>query len=388
MIASNLTAQFDPDAAPYGVKLDLFEGPLDLLLFLIQKNEIDIYDIPIADITRQFLEYVEIIQRLNLEVAGDFVVMAATLMRIKSRMLLPSDPEAEEEEGDPREELVRRLLEYQQFREVAAWMDDQQTEYRDVFYRGASMDLEDIRKQEVGEFRPVSLFELLRAFKQAMDAAPKADFHEVTRVDVTTDGDRAEHGPGKVGVGSAAGPDDDCGDEDDAGYAENYQLQTATQRQDRRRILIGLVANACSALLVTVTHEAPSASSRTPGRSSWPETVRIPGGVFRVRRKTCPLLAQGQGWLPAGFRHQAKQARSLRVSLSSASSARNHPLGSPPRIRRTGRRCNVVNRGVPSTSSTGGCGTRRRCPPGHRDSRRRTPALPRAKKLRAPGPGR
>ncbi|MDE2700755.1 MAG: segregation/condensation protein A [Gemmatimonadota bacterium] len=192
MIASNLTAQFDPDAAPYGVKLDLFEGPLDLLLFLIQKNEIDIYDIPIADITRQFLEYVEIIQRLNLEVAGDFVVMAATLMRIKSRMLLPSDPEAEEEEGDPREELVRRLLEYQQFREVAAWMDDQQTEYRDVFYRGASMDLEDISKQEGGEFRPVSLFELLRAFKQAMDAAPKADFHEVTRVDVTTE-ERAEY---------------------------------------------------------------------------------------------------------------------------------------------------------------------------------------------------
>ena len=195
MIASNLTAQFDPDAAPYGVKLDLFEGPLDLLLFLIQKDEIDIYDIPIADITRQFLEYVEIIQRLNLEVAGDFVVMAATLMRIKSRMLLPTDPEAEEEEGDPREELVRRLLEYQQFREVAGWMDDQQTEYRDVFYRGASMDLEDIRKQqaaEVGEFRPVSLFELLRAFKQAMDAAPKADFHEVTRVDVTTE-ERAEY---------------------------------------------------------------------------------------------------------------------------------------------------------------------------------------------------
>ena len=192
MIASNLTAQFDPDAAPYGVKLDLFEGPLDLLLFLIQKNEIDIYDIPIAAITRQFLEYVEIIQQLNLEVAGDFVVMAATLMRIKSRMLLPSDPEAEEEEGDPREELVRRLLEYQQFREVATWMDDQQTEYRDVFYRGASMDLEDIREQETGEFRPVSLFELLRAFKQAMDAAPKADFHEVTRVDVTTE-ERVEY---------------------------------------------------------------------------------------------------------------------------------------------------------------------------------------------------
>ena len=188
-------AQIDLDAAPYGVKFALFEGPLDLLLFLIRKNEIDIYDIPIAEITRQFLEYVEIMQRLNLEVAGDFVVMSATLMRIKSRMLLPSDPDAEDEEGDPREELVRRLLEYQQFREVAAWMDDQQAEYRDVFYRGASMDLADIRQHQATEavgFRPVSLFELIRAFKQAIDAAPKIEFHEVTRVDVTTE-ERAEY---------------------------------------------------------------------------------------------------------------------------------------------------------------------------------------------------
>lgn len=188
-------AQIDLDAAPYGVKLALFEGPLDLLLFLIRKNEIDIYDIPIAEITRQFLEYVEIMQRLNLEVAGDFVVMAATLMRIKSRMLLPTDPDADEDEGDPREELVRRLLEYQQFREVAAWMDDQQAEYRDVFYRGASMDLADVRQRQAAEamgFRPVSLFELIRAFKQAIDAAPKTEFHEVTRVDVTTE-ERAEY---------------------------------------------------------------------------------------------------------------------------------------------------------------------------------------------------
>ncbi len=187
--------QIDPQSAPYGVKLELFEGPLDLLLFLIRKNEIDIYDIPIAEITRQFLEYVELIQRLNLEVAGDFVVMAATLMRIKSRMLLPSDPESEEEEGDPREELVRRLLEYQQFREVASWMEDQQAAYRDVFYRGASMDLAEIRKQRAAEgvgFQPVSLFELICAFKQAIDAAPKIEFHEVTRVDVTTE-ERAEY---------------------------------------------------------------------------------------------------------------------------------------------------------------------------------------------------
>ena len=190
MVASNQAG-----AGPYGVKLELFEGPLDLLLFLIRKNEIDICDIPIADITRQFLEYVEIIQGLNLELAGDFVVMAATLMRVKSRLLLPSDPDAEDEEGDPREDLVRRLLEYQQFKEVASWMEDQQAEYRDVFYRGNAIDLEDIRQQqEAGSegFQPVSLFELLRAFKQAIDAAPKVEFHEVARIDVTTE-ERAEY---------------------------------------------------------------------------------------------------------------------------------------------------------------------------------------------------
>jgi segregation and condensation protein A len=195
MVASNLVAQVDSGAGPYGVKLELFEGPLDLLLFLIRKNEIDIYDIPIADITRQFLGYVEIIQGLNLELAGDFVVMAATLMRIKSRMLLPVDPDVEDEEGDPREELVRRLLEYQQFKEVASWMEDQQAEYRDVFYRGNAIDLEDIRQQQETDtegFQPVSLFELLRAFKQAMDAAPKIEFHEVARIEVTTE-ERAEY---------------------------------------------------------------------------------------------------------------------------------------------------------------------------------------------------
>lgn len=188
MVASNLDVQLDPNGGPYGIKLELFEGPLDLLLFLIRKDEIDIYDIPIADITRQFLEYVEIIQGLNLELAGDFVVMAATLMRIKSRMLLPADPDADEEEGDPREELVRRLLEYQQFKEVAGWLEDQQESVRDVYYRGASVDVNDLRDDEEDEgFRPVSMFELLAAFKRAIDTAPKVNVHEVRQVEVSTE---------------------------------------------------------------------------------------------------------------------------------------------------------------------------------------------------------
>ena len=114
----------------YPVTLPVFAGPLDLLLYLIRRQELDIYDIPIAQITRQFLEYLALLEALDIEVAADFLVMAATLMEIKSRMLLPRPPvlvEEEEEEEDPRAELVRRLLEYQQFKSAAqsctgAWM--------------------------------------------------------------------------------------------------------------------------------------------------------------------------------------------------------------------------------------------------------------------------
>lgn len=189
MVASNLNVQVDLEAGPYGVKLDLFEGPLDLLLFLIRKDEINIYDIPIAHITRQFLAYVEIIQGLNLELAGDFVVMAATLMRIKSRMLLPADPDGDEELEDPREELVRRLLEYQQFKEVAGWLEDRQEDCRDVYYRGAAVDLSEVQFEEDDGtgFRPVSMYELLAAFKRALKATPKVEYHEVVRFEVSTE---------------------------------------------------------------------------------------------------------------------------------------------------------------------------------------------------------
>ncbi len=194
MADNPLAFQIDAGSETYGVKLEIFEGPLDLLLFLIRKSEIDIYDIPIAAITRQFLEYVEVIEGLNLEQAGDFVLMAATLMKIKSRMLLPVDPEDEEEAGDPREELVRRLLEYQQFKEVASWLEDQQETCRDLFYRGAALDmegLEDASEDPLEAYRSVDLFALLTAFKQVLAAAPKVDYHEVERVEVTAE-ERAE----------------------------------------------------------------------------------------------------------------------------------------------------------------------------------------------------
>ena len=104
----------------YRIRLDQYEGPLDLLLHLIKKNEINIYDIPIALITKQYLDHITAMKMLNLDVAGEFLVMAATLIYIKSRMLLPAEPSEDEEEGeDPRADLVRRLLEYKQFKEAA-----------------------------------------------------------------------------------------------------------------------------------------------------------------------------------------------------------------------------------------------------------------------------
>lgn len=190
MVAEALEVQGNAADDAYGVKLEVFEGPLDLLLFLIRKDEIDIYDIPIADVTRQFMEFVEMMGTLHLEQAGDFLVMAATLMKIKSRMLLPADPDGDEEEEDPREELVRRLLEYQQFKEVAGWLQDKQDSHRDSFYRGAALDTGEIDESEqdpLAAFGSASLFDLMAAFRKALAAAPKADYHEIHQLEVTTE---------------------------------------------------------------------------------------------------------------------------------------------------------------------------------------------------------
>jgi len=189
MATDSVTFEADGLVGPYGVQLEIFQGPLDLLLFLIRKDEVDVYDIPIAGITRQFLSYVELIQDLNLEQAGDFVLMAAMLMKIKSRMLLPIEQDEEGEEIDPREELVRRLLEYQQYKDVAGWLEDQQDGRKDVYYRGASINLEEVKELALNSqetLYPASLFDLLIAFKHAMDAAPKIDFHQVGQPEVST----------------------------------------------------------------------------------------------------------------------------------------------------------------------------------------------------------
>ncbi len=152
----------------YEVKLEAFTGPLDLLLHLIRKHEIDIYDIPIALITQQYLEYLQAMKAFNLSLAGEFLVMAATLIHIKSRLLLPKEEEQEEreEEGeDPRSELVRRLVEYQQFKEAAGRLSDQEKLWRQMFQR----EFEQAQPvREVFSDDSVNLFDLLGALQEVL----------------------------------------------------------------------------------------------------------------------------------------------------------------------------------------------------------------------------
>jgi segregation and condensation protein A len=160
----------------YRVKLDVFEGPLDLLLYLIRKNEVDIYDIPIAEITRQYLEMLNVMRTLNLDIAGEFLVMAATLTHIKSRMLLPTPPAGEEEEEgeDPRKELVDRLLEYERFKEAAQSLEKKDILERDVFTRTQTEDREGEEELEL------SLFELIEALQQVLRRSSHELVHEIT----------------------------------------------------------------------------------------------------------------------------------------------------------------------------------------------------------------
>lgn len=164
----------------YSVHLDKFDGPMDLLLHLIKKNELDIYDISIAVITRQYLDYIKLMKDLNLEVAGDFLVMAATLLHIKSRQLLPLDDpeEAEAEELDPRAELVRRLLEYQQYKEAGLVFGARALLGREVFARTASEPILITAQNEEGPLE-ISLFELVDAFRVLLNRIPAESFHDV-----------------------------------------------------------------------------------------------------------------------------------------------------------------------------------------------------------------
>jgi len=167
---------------PLGVKIPVFEGPLDLLLYLIRRDKVDIYDIPIGVITEQYLEMLGLMQILDLEVAGEFLVMAATLMRVKARMLLPTWPEDEEDEEDPRADLVRQLLEYRQFKEAAQSFKQREEARRDLFQRGFVPTFEDDTPPELA---PISHFALIEVMKQVLARVGEEFFYEVELEDVT-----------------------------------------------------------------------------------------------------------------------------------------------------------------------------------------------------------
>ncbi len=168
--SSDETGELEPQ---YHVRLPIFDGPLELLLHLIRKNEVDIYDIPIADITRQYLEILELMESLNLNLAGEFLVMAATLIHIKSKMLLPpphEDGTSDEPEEDPRSELVHRLLEYRRYKEAAHQLHEQEEVRSAMWSRpdSAIAELLSTAEEDAEPLVEVDLFELISAFREVL----------------------------------------------------------------------------------------------------------------------------------------------------------------------------------------------------------------------------
>ncbi len=182
--------QFEAGSAAYNVSIPSFEGPLDLLLHLCQKHELNILDIPIGFVTEKYLEYLALMQSLQLDVAAEYLVMAATLCHIKSKMLLPAPPPGQEDdenliEEDPREALIRRLLEYQKYKLAAEELVSRGVAGRDVFLRGAP--LEEATKDGLPPLAEVPLFNLLEAFQAVMDRAKVKVTHDIVtdRVSIT-----------------------------------------------------------------------------------------------------------------------------------------------------------------------------------------------------------
>jgi segregation and condensation protein A len=163
----------------YRVNLEVFEGPLDLLLYLIKKNDLDIYDIPISFILEEYLKYLDTLKEMNIDLAGEFLLMSAELVHVKSKMLLPSEEgqgEETEEEGDPRADLVRRLLEYQRYKEASEKIMERPMLGRDVFAKQRSTRDEHTTEAPLeGE-----VFDLITAFSKMLQRVPQAKVHEVT----------------------------------------------------------------------------------------------------------------------------------------------------------------------------------------------------------------
>jgi segregation and condensation protein A len=165
----------------YKIKLEVFEGPLDLLLYLIKKNEVDVYDIPVALISAQYIEYLELMKALNLDIAGEFLLMAATLAHIKSQMLVPTPLPGDEDallNGDPRADLVKQLLEYQKYKDAANELLNRELLNRDVFKREKTPMLDERPKETTRELVEISIFNLIDSFSKLLKQIPEDFPHE------------------------------------------------------------------------------------------------------------------------------------------------------------------------------------------------------------------
>ncbi len=174
------------EESPYKVVLEVFEGPLDLLLHLIRENEIDIYDIPIAEVTRQYLAYLSLMESLDLEIAGEWLVMAATLLEIKSKMLLPEDPkeeQSEEEQVDPRQELVERLIEYERFKAAAEVFKGLEEQRSKIFGRGAVEVDFDLKPKLALE--DITAADLLAVLQRILDDVGEQEVTSIERRKIT-----------------------------------------------------------------------------------------------------------------------------------------------------------------------------------------------------------
>ncbi len=172
----------------YKIKLDQFEGPLDLLLFFIRRDELNIYDIPISHITKEFLEYVNLIKILDLEVAGDFILMASTLMHIKARMLLPREVDEKGQEIDPRAELIQALLEYKKYKEVSEELSYYESNQRKIKFRGNfDEDVSENPPEYDILLKNVSVYDLAKVFKRAIEEIKEEPVHQVRKINISID---------------------------------------------------------------------------------------------------------------------------------------------------------------------------------------------------------
>lgn len=249
----------------YHVRLTQFEGPLDLLLHLIRRDKINVYDINISHITKEYLSYIEVMQELRLEVAGEFFVMAATLMRIKAQMLLPRRPDEEEEE-DPREELVRNLLEYRKFKEAASHFAEKESDRRKVFTRPPATPPEGLQESSLVE---VSIFDLMDAFKKVMADLKKQISYRIEKEEYTVE-DKIDLIRIKVNTSS-----------------EVLFTELFSGDYDRIEIIVTFLA-----ILEMVRQGELSARQMTSSGDVW---LYSPGGAPREGSKELPDGVRGQG---------------------------------------------------------------------------------------------